>query len=154
LFEPGGVLVRAGINLSFISSIIHGSVGVIIVDGMKGVPFGFLAISAALPSLVMAAGYILVYSLPVMHSIGIAAYGTTALPVLSRYIVWVWLYRFAGTLFELRSARDRGHTRSVPAADATRLAPGRGDAMTALLNSQLALSPSLSDGTRDVSTES
>jgi iron(III) transport system permease protein len=105
--------------------------------------------AVALPSLVMAAGYILVYNLPVMHSIGIAAYGTTALlaiayvagglpnnarilvgplaqlhdtlltsarthgasaavswakialPVLSRYIVWVWLYCFAGTLFEL-----------------------------------------------------
>jgi iron(III) transport system permease protein len=105
--------------------------------------------AVALPSLVMAAGYILIYNLPLMHSLGIALYGTTfllgvayvagglpnnariligplsqlqdalllaarvhgaggarawarvALPVLSRYIVWVWLYCFAGTLFEL-----------------------------------------------------
>jgi iron(III) transport system permease protein len=105
--------------------------------------------AVALPSLVMAAGYILIYNLPVMHSLGIALYGTTfllaiayvagglpnnariligplaqlddglltsarthgangvmtwrkvALPVLSRYIVWVWLYCFAGTFFEL-----------------------------------------------------
>ena len=105
--------------------------------------------AVALPSLVMAAGYILIYNLPVMHSLGIALYGTTfllaiayvagglpnnariligplaqlddglltsarthgasslgtwrkvAVPVLSRYIVWVWLYCFAGTFFEL-----------------------------------------------------
>jgi iron(III) transport system permease protein len=105
--------------------------------------------AVALPSLVMAAGYILVYNLPLMHSFGLALYGTTflltlayiagalpnnsrilvgplaqlddglltsarthgasgpvawarvALPVLSRYIVWVWLYCFAGTFFEL-----------------------------------------------------
>jgi len=98
---------------------------------------------------VLAAGYILIYNLPVMHSLGIVLYGTTALlaiayvagalpnnariligplsqlhdtlltsarthgagavtswrriaiPVLSRYIVWVWLYCFAGTLLEL-----------------------------------------------------
>lgn len=103
----------------------------------------------ALPSIVMAAGYILVYNLSVMHSAGLALYGTTTLlsiayvagalpnnariligplaqlhetlltsarthgsgaadawrrvglPVLSRFIVWVWLYRFAGTLLEL-----------------------------------------------------
>ncbi|HET9105373.1 MAG TPA: ABC transporter permease subunit [Solirubrobacteraceae bacterium] len=105
--------------------------------------------AVALPSIVMAAGYILVYNLPVMHSLGIALYGTTGLlavgyvagalpnnariligplaqlhetlltsarthgaggitawrrvgvPVLSRFIVWVWLYCFAGTLLEL-----------------------------------------------------
>ncbi|HET9125553.1 MAG TPA: ABC transporter permease subunit [Solirubrobacteraceae bacterium] len=110
----------------------------------------FLLLGAvALPSIVMAAGYILIYNLPVMHSLGIALYGTTALlsvayvagalpnnsriligplaqlhetlltsgrthgasgpqawrriglPVLSRFIVWVWLYCFAGTLLEL-----------------------------------------------------
>jgi iron(III) transport system permease protein len=105
--------------------------------------------AVALPSIVMAAGYILIYNLPVMHSLGIALYGTTALlgigymagalpnnariligplaqlhdsllasarthgasalgswrriavPVISRYIVWVWLYCFATTLLEL-----------------------------------------------------
>ncbi len=105
--------------------------------------------AVALPSIVMAAGYILVYNLPVMHSLGIALYGTSALlaigymagalpnnariligplaqlhdsllagarthgagptrawrtvaiPVISRYIVWVWLYCFATTLLEL-----------------------------------------------------
>ncbi|HET8979043.1 MAG TPA: ABC transporter permease subunit [Solirubrobacteraceae bacterium] len=105
--------------------------------------------AVALPSIVMAAGYILVYNLPVMHSLGLALYGTTTLltiayvagalpnnsriligplaqlhetlltsarthgatgatawrrvglPVLSRFIVWVWLYCFAGTLLEL-----------------------------------------------------
>ncbi len=105
--------------------------------------------AVALPSIVLAAGYILIYNLPVMHSLGIVLYGTTALlaiayvagalpnnariligplsqlhdtlltsarthgagavtswrriaiPVLSRYIVWVWLYCFAGTLLEL-----------------------------------------------------
>ncbi|HET9075114.1 MAG TPA: ABC transporter permease subunit [Solirubrobacteraceae bacterium] len=105
--------------------------------------------AVALPSLVMAAGYILIYNLPVMHSVGLSLYGTTLLlgiayvagglpnnariligplsqlddglllsarshgasaartwrtvgvPVLSRYIVWVWLYCFAGTFFEL-----------------------------------------------------
>jgi iron(III) transport system permease protein len=105
--------------------------------------------AVALPSIVMAAGYILIYNLPVMHSLGIALYGTTALlaigyvagalpnnariligplaqlhdsllasarahgagpasswrrvavPVISRYIMWVWLYCFATTLLEL-----------------------------------------------------
>lgn len=108
-----------------------------------------LLAAVALPSIVLAAGYILIYNLPVMHSLGIVLYGTTALltiayvagalpnnariligplsqlhdtlltsarthgagpvtawgriavPVLSRYIVWVWLYCFAGTLLEL-----------------------------------------------------
>jgi iron(III) transport system permease protein len=105
--------------------------------------------AVALPSIVMAAGYILIYNLPIMHSLGIALYGTTALlalgymagalpnnarilvgplaqlhdsllasarthgasaasswrrvaiPVISRYIIWVWLYCFATTLLEL-----------------------------------------------------
>lgn len=105
--------------------------------------------AVALPSIVLAAGYILIYNLPVMHLLGLVLYGTTALlalgyvagalpnnariligplaqlhdtlltsarthgagtvtawrrvaiPVLSRYIVWVWLYCFAGTLLEL-----------------------------------------------------
>lgn len=105
--------------------------------------------AVALPSIVMAAGYILIYNLPVMHSLGIALYGTTlllgigyvagalpnnariligplaqlhesllagarthgagaayawrrvAVPILSRYILWVWLYCFTGTLLEL-----------------------------------------------------
>ncbi|MGI8430398.1 MAG: ABC transporter permease [Solirubrobacteraceae bacterium] len=105
--------------------------------------------AVALPSIVLAAGYILIYNLPAMHSVGIALYGTTtllaigyvagalpnnarilvgplaqlqdslidsarthgastqtawrrvALPVLSRYALWVWLYCFAGTLLEL-----------------------------------------------------
>jgi iron(III) transport system permease protein len=105
--------------------------------------------AVALPSLVMAAGYILIYNLPLMHSLGLSLYGTTfllgvayvagglpnnariligplsqlddglltsarthgagnlttwrkvAVPVLSRYIVWVWLYCFAATFFEL-----------------------------------------------------
>ncbi|MGI8903587.1 MAG: ABC transporter permease [Solirubrobacteraceae bacterium] len=105
--------------------------------------------AVALPSILLAAGYILIYNLPLMHSLGIALYGTTALlavgyvagalpnnsriligplaalhdsllaaarthgasgaaawrrvaiPVLSRYIVWVWLYCFASTLLEL-----------------------------------------------------
>ncbi len=108
-----------------------------------------LLAAVALPSIVLAAGYILIYNLPVMRSLGIVLYGTTALltiayvagalpnnariligplsqlhdtlltsarthgagpvtswrriavPVLSRYIVWVWLYCFAGTLLEL-----------------------------------------------------
>ncbi len=105
--------------------------------------------AVALPSIVMAAGYILIYNLPVMHSVGVSLYGTTtllaiaymagalpnntrilvgplaqlhdtlldsarthgvgisttwrrvALPILSRYLVWVWLYCFAATLLEL-----------------------------------------------------
>jgi iron(III) transport system permease protein len=105
--------------------------------------------AVAVPSIVMAAGYILIWNLPVMHAVGISLYGTTALltiayvagalpnnariligplaqlhesllssarthgasaagawrrvalPVLSRYIVWVWLYCFAATLLEL-----------------------------------------------------
>jgi iron(III) transport system permease protein len=105
--------------------------------------------AVAVPSIVMAAGYILIWNLPLMHALGISLYGTTALltvayvagalpnnariligplaqlheslltsarthgasaagawrrvalPVLSRYIVWVWLYCFAATLLEL-----------------------------------------------------
>lgn len=105
--------------------------------------------AVAVPSIVMAAGYILIWNLPVMHTIGLSMYGTTtllaigyvagalpnnsriligplaqlhetllssarthgasasrawariAVPVLSRYIVWVWLYCFAITLLEL-----------------------------------------------------
>ncbi len=105
--------------------------------------------AVAVPSIVMAAGYILIWNLPLMHTIGISLYGTTtllalgyvagalpnnsriligplaqlhetlltsarthgagpsrawvriAVPVLSRYIVWVWLYCFAITLLEL-----------------------------------------------------
>ncbi|MGI8413167.1 MAG: ABC transporter permease [Solirubrobacteraceae bacterium] len=51
LFEPGGVLVRAGINPSAIHGLLYGPVGVTLVLGVKGVPFAFLAISAALPGL-------------------------------------------------------------------------------------------------------
>lgn len=51
LFEPGGVLVRAGIDPHAISSLLYGPVGVIGVLGVKGVPFAYLAISAALPGL-------------------------------------------------------------------------------------------------------
>lgn len=51
LFEPGGVLVRAGLGLTFIRTILYGPLGVIGVDGIKGVPFAYLAISAALPGL-------------------------------------------------------------------------------------------------------
>ncbi len=118
--------------------------------GLVGRTLDFVLLGAvALPSIVMAAGYILIYNLPVMHSLGIALYGTTALlsvayvagalpnnarllvgplsqlhetlltsarthgaggvrswrqvglPVLSRFVVWVWLYCFAGTLLEL-----------------------------------------------------
>ena len=105
--------------------------------------------AVAVPSILMAAGYILIWNLPLMHTLGIALYGTTtllaiayvagalpnnariligplaqlhesllssarthgaraagawarvALPVLSRYIVWVWLYAFSATLLEL-----------------------------------------------------
>ena len=105
--------------------------------------------AVAVPSIVMAAGYILIWNLPVMHAVGISLYGTTALlsmayvagalpnnariligplaqlheslltsarthgvgnavawmrvalPVLSRYITWVWLYCFSVTLLEL-----------------------------------------------------
>jgi iron(III) transport system permease protein len=51
LFEPGGVLVRAGIDLSFVRGALYGPIGVIGVDGIKGVPFAYLAIAAALPGL-------------------------------------------------------------------------------------------------------
>jgi iron(III) transport system permease protein len=51
LFEPGGVLVRAGINLTFLRHVLYGPIGVIGVDGIKGVPFAYLAIAAALPGL-------------------------------------------------------------------------------------------------------
>ena len=51
LFEPAGVLVRAGIDPTVVRNLLYGPVGVIGVDGIKGVPFVFLAISAALPGL-------------------------------------------------------------------------------------------------------
>lgn len=51
LFEPGGVLVRAGIDSSGPRGLLYGSAGVIGVLGIKGVPFAFLAISAALGGL-------------------------------------------------------------------------------------------------------
>ncbi|MHB1808655.1 MAG: ABC transporter permease, partial [Solirubrobacteraceae bacterium] len=51
LFEPDGVLVRAGVDLTFFTKFLYGPGGVILVDGLKGVPFAFLAISAALPGL-------------------------------------------------------------------------------------------------------
>ncbi len=119
-------------------------------SGLVGRALDLVLLGAvALPSIVLAAGYILIYNLPVMHSLGIVLYGTTALlalgyvagalpnnariligplaqlheslldsarthgagtvtawrrvaiPVLSRYIMWVWLYCFAGTLLEL-----------------------------------------------------
>lgn len=118
--------------------------------GLAGRTLDLVLLGAvAVPSIVMAAGYILIWNLPVMHSIGISLYGTSALlaiayvagalpnnsrilvgplaqlhdsllhsarihgagaawawlkvavPVLSRYIVWVWLYCFANTLLEL-----------------------------------------------------
>lgn len=118
--------------------------------GLVGRMLDFVLLGAvALPSIVMAAGYILIWNLPVMHAVGISLYGTSALlaiayvagalpnnsriligplsqlhdslmhsarthgagaawtwlkiavPVLSRYIVWVWLYCFANTLLEL-----------------------------------------------------
>jgi len=118
--------------------------------GMVGRTLDLVLLGAvALPSIVLAAGYILIYNLPAMHSLGIALYGTTvllaigyvagalpnnarilvgplaqlhdsllagarthgagvarswrsvAVPILSRYILWVWLYCFAGTLLEL-----------------------------------------------------
>lgn len=51
LFEPGGVLMRAGLDVTIVQKALYGPIGVIVVDGMKGVPFAFLAISAALPGL-------------------------------------------------------------------------------------------------------
>ncbi len=51
LFEPDGVLIRAGLNVTAFQKVLYGPLGVILVDGMKGVPFAFLAISAALPGL-------------------------------------------------------------------------------------------------------
>lgn len=51
LFEPGGVLVRAGIDATFVRGPLYGPIGVIVVDAIKGVPFAYLAISAALPGL-------------------------------------------------------------------------------------------------------
>ncbi len=51
LFEPDGVLIRAGLNVAVFQKVLYGPVGVILVDGLKGVPFAFLAISAALPGL-------------------------------------------------------------------------------------------------------
>ncbi|HVA20326.1 MAG TPA: ABC transporter permease subunit, partial [Solirubrobacteraceae bacterium] len=51
LFEPGGVLARAGVEVPLIRSLLYGPAGVIGVLGVKGVPFAFLAISAALPGL-------------------------------------------------------------------------------------------------------
>ncbi len=51
LFEPDGVLIRAGLNVTAFQKVLYGPIGVILVDGVKGVPFAFLAISAALPGL-------------------------------------------------------------------------------------------------------
>jgi iron(III) transport system permease protein len=51
LFEPDGVLVRAGINMTFVRGPLYGPIGIILVDGVKGVPFAYLAIAAALPGL-------------------------------------------------------------------------------------------------------
>lgn len=51
LFEPDGVLDRAGLHVTFFTKFLYGPGGVILVDGLKGVPFAFLAISAALPGL-------------------------------------------------------------------------------------------------------
>ncbi len=51
LFEPDGVLIRAGLNVTAFQKVLYGPLGVILVDGLKGVPFAFLAISAALPGL-------------------------------------------------------------------------------------------------------
>ncbi len=51
LFEPDGVLIRAGLNVTAFQKVLYGPLGVILVDGLKGVPFSFLAISAALPGL-------------------------------------------------------------------------------------------------------
>lgn len=51
LFEPDGVLARAGIDMSFVRGPLYGPIGIIVVDGVKGVPFAYLAIAAALPGI-------------------------------------------------------------------------------------------------------
>lgn len=51
LFEPDGVLMRAGLNVTAFQRVLYGPLGVTLVDGLKGVPFAFLAISAVLPGL-------------------------------------------------------------------------------------------------------
>src|SRR5579875_1565554 len=51
LLEPGGVLARAGIELPLVRGALYGPIGVTLIDAIKGVPFAYLAIAAALPGL-------------------------------------------------------------------------------------------------------
>ncbi|MEW1822949.1 ABC transporter permease subunit [Arthrobacter sp. NPDC080031] len=51
LLEPSGVLAVAGIDCSWARDIYYGPVGIALILSIKGIPFGFLAISAAMRGL-------------------------------------------------------------------------------------------------------
>jgi len=51
LVEPDGVMYRAGLNLPWVTHLILGPFGVVLLLGLRCVPFAFLAISAALGGL-------------------------------------------------------------------------------------------------------
>jgi len=47
LVEPDGVMYRMGLDLPFVTHVILGPVGVVLLLGLRNVPFAFLAVSAA-----------------------------------------------------------------------------------------------------------
>jgi iron(III) transport system permease protein len=51
LLEPAGVLELLGLDVSAVRAVFYGPVGVVVVLAVKGVPFAYLAISAALRGL-------------------------------------------------------------------------------------------------------
>lgn len=48
LVQPGGIMDRAGIHLPLVQHAVFGPAGVVLLLGLKGVPFSYLAVTAAL----------------------------------------------------------------------------------------------------------
>lgn len=111
LFEPGGVLVRAGLNVTFFTKFLYGPGGVILVDGLKGVPFAFLAISAALPGLGSS-----FEQAARTHGAGRIAALRVVLPILAPALWASFAIVFAETISDFGVAATLAYTANFPMA--------------------------------------
>ena len=97
LVQPDGVLYRLGIGTAWETHLIMGPFGVVLLLGLRSVPFAYLAVTAALNGLGQE-----FEDAARTHGAGeLTAWARAVLPVVSRPIVMAWLLTFCGTFLEL-----------------------------------------------------
>ena len=100
--------------------VLYGPLGVILVDGLKGVPFAFLAISAALPGLGSS-----FERAARTHGAGRLAALRVVLPILAPALWASFAIVFAETISDYGVAATLAYARQIPDVDLCALLRGR-----------------------------